>query len=73
MPDLTFGEDKSDYARRCIAWAREEGIGSMEVVRCVNIKWQAWEVQRLIDELDDGSKNPLHEAVILLLRHTFIP
>lgn len=73
LPDIAFGEDRGDYTRRCLKWGEEQGISIVEVVRCVNIKCTAWEVERLLNEIESGSHDSLIKGVTLLLRDRYLP
>ena len=71
MPDLAFGEDRSDYIRRCIAWAEEQCVPRIEAMHCARIKWDRWEVERLIVEIEEGSSAALQRGVIRLLKRAY--
>ena len=73
MPDLAFGEDRNAFTKRVIDWGRENDIGTIECLRCATIKWEAWEIERLIIEIEDGEPEALKKAVIRLLKDRYIP
>lgn len=73
MPDLSFGEDRNDYVKKCMSWAREAGYNSVEAMELAKVKWQAWEVERLIVNIEEGSVPALQTAVVMLLRDRYIP
>ena len=72
MPDLSFGEDQSDYVKKCMSWAREQGHSSVEVMSLAKAKWTSWEIERLIVEIEEGSLAALQRAVLMLLKDRYI-
>lgn len=72
MPDLSFGEDQSDYVKKCMSWAREQGHSSVEVMSLAKAKWKSWEIERLIVEIEEGSQAALQRAVLMLLKDRYI-
>lgn len=72
MPDLSFGEDKSSYVKKCVEWAQSEGHNTSEVSGLARMKWKSWEVERLITNIEEGNQSALQEAVILLLKDLYV-
>lgn len=72
LPDAEFGEDQTDYVLRVKRWAELEGIPSMEAIECAKMKWKAWEVERIITEIEDGNLNAIGDAVVMLLKDRYI-
>lgn len=72
MPDLSFGEDQTDYVKKCMSWAREQGHSSVEVMDLAKAKWKSWEIERLLIEIEDGSQAALKAAVAMLLRDRYV-
>ncbi len=72
MPDLSFGQDQTDYVMQCMSWAREQGHSSVEVMELAKAKWRSWEVERLIVEIEEGSQAALQRAVLMLLKDRYI-
>ncbi len=73
MPDLAFGEDRNAFTKKVIDWGRDNGVGTIECLRCAAIKWEEWEVQRLIIEIENGSTDALKTAVLRLLKDRYLP
>lgn len=73
MPDLAFGDSKSIYARRIMTWAGEVGECSVDAVKCANIRWEAWEMQMLLDRIQAGDDAALRRAVTLIITDRYIP
>jgi hypothetical protein len=36
------------------------------------MKWQSWEVERIIAEIEDGNINAIGDAVVMLLKDRYI-
>lgn len=72
MPKMSFGEDKNDYVKKCMSWAREEGHSSVEVMGLAKANWKSWEVERLIIEIEEGSVQALQAGVIMLLKDRYL-
>lgn len=72
MPDLSFGEDQNAYTKKVTDWARGRDIATVEAIRCAKIKWKAWEVERLILEIEEGSTDAAKKALVMLLKETYI-
>ena len=73
MPDLSFGEDQSDYVKKCMSWAREQGHSSVEVMGLAKAKWKSWQVERLIIDIEEnGDAAALRDAVVMLLKDRYI-
>lgn len=73
MPGPSFGQDKADYCRSVIAWAQEQGCPMHEAIRCAEFKWQSWEIERLIADIEAGSEAALRAGVLKLLKEKLVP
>ena len=73
LPDLAYGEDKNDYIRRCMQWAHGNGEPQLATIELASVKWQAWEIERLIIEIEEGSQDALRSAVVMLLKRNYLP
>lgn len=72
MPDLSFGQVREDYIKHCMSWARDVGHSSLEVMGLAKIKWQSWEVEHLLSEVEQGDHGALQKAVIMLLKDRYL-
>jgi hypothetical protein len=72
MPSIQPNDSKLDYSQRVLAWGSENGINSVECLRCADIKWEQKEIHSLINGIQAGSRAALEEAIIMLLKQRLV-
>ncbi len=73
MPSIGFGEDKLEYAQRVVAWGIQQGVNTIECVRCADIRWKEWEANQLISAVENDHPGAIKKAIVKLLKDRYIP
>lgn len=71
MPDIVFGDDEMSFSLRVVAWGKQESISLTECLRCAKMKWDEFEVKRLVHDIENYKPGALQEGVIRLLKDRY--